>query len=68
MKEIKMFGMTTKEMIDSKPEFTDNLMYAMQILSDAQEIMTLHGDNGYSRVFINKAKFFIDKERQELRK
>jgi len=60
-KEISMFGETIESMIDTKPEFTDNLMYAMSILSDAQEELE-RNNKETARKFINKAKYFISEE------
>jgi hypothetical protein len=49
---------------ESKPEFVDNLMYAMMILSDAQEVVA-QGNKEAARQYINRAKHFIDKEARQ---
>jgi hypothetical protein len=58
-KEVKMFGETVAAMESMKPEFVSNEMYAMMILSDAQEMMNF--DMETARQFINKAKYYITK-------
>ena len=66
--QTKMFGMTLDE-VKKEPWFAGNgnlqedLMYAMQILSDAQHVMA-HGQTEEARQFINKAKFWIAEVKQ----
>lgn len=76
--ETKMFGETVKQMKAAKPSFYSNNMYAMDILRDAQE--GLHLLSAYDTVtqeeaitaiercrqLINKAKFFIEEDRNAL--
>ena len=64
-KDIEMFGETVEAMTRMKPKFTDNLMYAMAILSDAQAVMADNPER--CRQFINKAKYFIGQARDEQR-
>lgn len=61
--ETAMFGMTEKEMLEQfnffpKSGDRDTLMYAMQIMSDAQMMLEL-GETETARQFMNKAKYFI---------
>lgn len=74
-RQIKMFGMTTIEVLASKPGFYSNGLYAMAILSDVQEVLarldtvigepanhaslTFKKELETARQWINKAKFFI---------
>jgi hypothetical protein len=60
-REIYMFGETTNAMEAVKPAFYSNIMYAMAILSDAQEMIERH-DEETARQYINKAKYFLAKE------
>ena len=59
----QMFGEPVDDMIKAKPEFITNLMYAVMILSDAQEVLKTNRER--ARQFINKAKFFITKEMKD---
>jgi len=77
--EIEMFGMTVKEVL-REPIFKDkdtrgDLMYAMQILSDAQfklefaKNLTGNDKVVYEKIanqFINKAKFWIQEARRKV--
>lgn len=61
--QIAMFGCTIEDMRRAVlfTDLTDPCsvnMYAMAILSDAQETMS-HGNTEQTRQFINKAKYFI---------
>lgn len=76
--ETKMFGETVKQMKAAKPSFYSNNMHAVDILRDAQE--GLHLLSAYDTVtqeeaitaiercrqLINKAKFFIEEDRNAL--
>ena len=55
----EMFGCFRQELIDSKPPFVSDLMYAMMILSDAQEVIS-RDQKELARQYINRAKYFID--------
>lgn len=83
-REKKMFGETIEQMEKAKPGFYDNGLYAAAILSDVQEVLARLDQaigepaNGASQLFknelelsrqwINKAKYFIDQARQEVRR
>jgi len=64
--QIAVFGETVEQMIFLKPSFESDTMYAMQILSDAQEVLA-RGDAERARQFINKAKFFLTKQLEKER-
>lgn len=68
LSQIKMFGETVKEFNEAfnSGGDTDKLMYAMSILSDAQEVMAM-GQTEVARQFINKSKYFISKVMAEKR-
>ena len=59
--EQQAFGCAQEALNESKPGFVSNLMYAMMILSDAQHEI-LFGNNETGRLYINRAKHFIDAE------
>jgi len=63
--QIKMFGETVAQMEEAAemlgPLIFNETMYAMQILSDAQEVLAC-GHAELARQFINKAKFFLTKQ------
>ena len=59
-RQVMMFGETVKDMTESKPEFLSNTEYAMSILSDAQEVLSVNPN--LARQFINKAKYFISRK------
>ena len=61
----KMFGLTTEQMELEKPEYIDNLMWAMSILSDVQHVMNHNQEQ--ARQWVNKAKFWISEERRNQR-
>lgn len=66
-RENMCFGMTTAEVEDEfKSQIfpVDRLMFAMSILSDSQEAMSL-GHVDMARQFINKAKYHIAQARSE---
>lgn len=69
--EIEMYGETVEEM-RAAPLFTrlddplDLTMYAMQIMSDAQEALA-RGQAETARQWINKAKYFICEARTIMR-
>lgn len=63
--EIEMFGESIDIMKDSKPEYIDNVMYAMMILSDAQEVLLINPK--IANQFINKAKWFLAEENEAKR-
>jgi hypothetical protein len=63
-KQILMYGCTIEELEKSKPKYTDELMYSAMILSDAQEEIA-RGNVEFARQFINRAKHFIFKYREE---
>jgi len=60
--QISMFGETIEQMEKSSKMFgpVNDAMYAMQILSDAQEVLE-RGNPELCRQFINKAKHFLSK-------
>lgn len=62
-KELKMFGTTLKyvekEFEDAAP-LVDRAMFAMSILSDAQEAISM-GRYEMARQWINKAKYHLSK-------
>lgn len=60
-KQQMMFGCELKDLIESKPSFVSNNMYAMMILSDAQAEIEI-GNSERARVYINRAKYFIVEE------
>ena len=64
LREIGMYGMTKADVLEEKPSFYSNEMWAVAILSDVQEIIAHeHGDwQEASRIFINKAKFWASKK------
>lgn len=64
--QIDMFGETVADFEMAKPNDIDPLMYAMMILSDAQEVIE-RGNRNVARQYINKAKHFIDQARREKR-
>lgn len=61
-REIAMFGTTIENLEIGRPEYIDPLMYAMSILSDAQEAIS-YGQNEIGRQYINRAKYFIGEVR-----
>ena len=71
----QMFGEPVDDMIKAKPPFITNLMYAVMILSDAQEainhnrgmdkLQELRDRCETARRFINKSKYFITLEMKE---
>lgn len=76
--QIACYGETEEQMLEAYrlslggSDFqTDCTMYAMSILSDAQEVLTnnLHGEKSRetARQWINKAKYFIGKVHADLR-
>jgi len=65
--QIDCFGCTVESMLKSKPAFVDTEMYAVQILSDAQEELS-RGNGEIARQYINKAKYFISLLLQEKRR
>ena len=61
--EIKMFGISIKDMMDAIPERTrasngEMIDLAMSMLSDAQELMEMGNAHGANKV-INRAKFLL---------
>jgi hypothetical protein len=60
--DLQAFGCTAESLRESKPAFYSPLMYAMAILSDAQE-EAAGGNMERVRQYINRAKMFIDEER-----
>lgn len=58
--DIMMFGEAESAMVNAKPSYVGNRMYAMMILSDAQEVLTR--DPARAWQFINKAKYFIERD------
>jgi hypothetical protein len=66
--ERKMFGETIAQMTSAKPAYMSNGMYAMSILSDVQELLNFVRDDRevqeQCRQYINKAKYFIDLDRE----
>jgi hypothetical protein len=78
--ELQAMGVTKRELLDSKPEFVSDLMYAMMILSDAQEEINFAYEAAHripnsgmiaanietGRQFINRAKMFISDHMQEM--
>jgi hypothetical protein len=68
--QIAMYGVTEAQMVaqaerERVATDSDMTMYAMSILSDAQEMMAI--DPNVSRQFINKAKYFISEVHCKLR-
>jgi hypothetical protein len=58
-----MFGMSKAQVVAEKPKFERPGMWAMSILSDAQETIARSGTaeaRERARRWINKAKFWID--------
>ncbi len=65
-----MFGMSMEDVITEKPGFEEPGMYAMMILSDAQEALSRSGSEETRekvRKWINKAKYWIDQCRPHRR-
>ena len=59
--QIKMFGVTTKTMLEAQEEdMMDDLMYSMSLISDAQQ-MIKHEEQ--ARKLMNQAKWFIARKR-----
>ena len=68
-RQVKCFGMTMEEVeVEFKTALfqTDRIMFAMSILSDAQEAM-VRGDVETARQWVNKAKYHMDRVRQALK-
>lgn len=67
-RQVKMFGTTIAQMTSAKPLYMSNGMYAMSILSDVQELLNFVRDDRevqeQCRQYINKAKYFIDQDRE----
>ena len=67
IQETNMFGQTIEQMEEAKPSFYSNSLYAMAILSDVQELLAREDSCDPERIerarqWINKAKYFIDRE------
>lgn len=60
--EMKMFGATIADLVKSKPEMISDLDYAISILSDAQECISMESGER-ARQYINRAKYFIRRDK-----
>lgn len=61
--DTQAMGCTAENLRESKPVFMDTLLYAMAILSDAQEMID-RNDGETARQFINRAKLLMIDERR----
>ena len=66
--ELNALGCPMSVLEESKPKFVSNGMYAMMILSDAQEVMQFEGGMETARQYINRGKVFIRKGIEEAMK
>jgi len=62
MSHLKMFGTTTELLDEAIEEAIDPLMLAMQMMSDAQELM-VREEKELARQVINRAKYVVNKVR-----
>jgi hypothetical protein len=72
--QVRMFGETIEQMLAAKPASADNLLYAIMLLSNAQDVLHKIADEDVAyekiqrcvetvRQGMNKAKYFIDPDR-----
>ena len=77
--QVRMFGETIEQMLAAKPASVNNLLYAIMLLSDAQNVLREIDDEtenyknaDYEKIRrcvetarqgMNKAKYFIDPDR-----
>lgn len=54
------FGCSKEDLVNNKPDYIDNLEYAVKFLNDASHFV--HTSNMETVRHINKAKFFILRE------
>ena len=68
--QVKMFGCSIQALKDAAEPHekypTELLMFAMGILSDAQEVLA-RGDSERSRQYMNRAKYIISEVRRSYR-